>query len=153
MNPIPLKEQLERAKPGKLKPGTSLRQLINRLVSNLLIVAAGSRTSITNEVAADLYFETEEMTVASIVDELLTAVVANARQGNIHIRAERLQDAVTLDIQERNNYNGFALLHRVRSMEPDAARVGGYIKMDDYRKLQTHIFFSFADQRKFSVMA
>jgi hypothetical protein len=123
--------------------GTSLRLLVNRLVSDSLAPTVHNKSCIVNEVPADIRMIADEDKVMPVISELLTSVVANARNGNIHISAERFRDVVILEIQERNNYNGYALAYRIQSIEPQATMLGGYIRMKGQQELITTISFSF----------
>jgi hypothetical protein len=123
--------------------GTSLRLLVNRLMSDSLAPAVHTKSFIVNEVPADIRMIADEDKVMPVISELLTTVVANARNGNIHISAERFRDVVILEIQDRNNYNGYALAYSIQSIEPQATMLGGYIRMKGQQELVTTISFSF----------
>jgi hypothetical protein len=46
-------------------------------------------------------------------------------------------------MQERNNYNGYALAFSLKSIEAYAAMIGGNIGIKDPQKLVTTVSFSF----------
>lgn len=81
--------------------------------------------------------------IFSVMKELLTIVVSNSKNGKIYISAERFRDVIILDIQERNNNNGYALAYQVSNIEREAAAIGGHISMLEPRKKITTVSFSF----------
>ncbi len=138
-----MKNQFPIGPADTIKAGTSLRLLVNRLVSNSLTPAAHDKNHIVNEVPGELRMTADESKVAPVISELLATVVANARNGNIHISAEKCRGMLILEIQERNNYNGYALASSIKSIEPLARMIGGNISMSAPQQLVITISFSF----------
>ena len=123
---------------------TSLQSLINHLLRHSLSdLLRQSDSSVMNEIPAELCLAVDERKVEPIIRELLVAVLNNARKGRIHIRADKFRDIVILDILDQSNYNGYALEYSVRSIEPLARGVGGYISIKGKQQLKTTISFSF----------
>ena len=96
-----------------------------------------------NDVEQGVVILNDDSNVITILHELLDTVVKNSRCGDIHITAERYSDVVIIEIQERNNYNGYALAFSIGSIEPDAALVGGHISMKGQQQKVATISFSF----------
>jgi hypothetical protein len=96
-----------------------------------------------NEVSESLIVEANQEKLASVMHSLLSSVLDNARNGEIHISAEKFRDIVILEIQDRNNYNGYALGCRLKSVEPEARRMGGDISVTGQQQLVATISFSF----------
>lgn len=132
--------------PGNNQAPLSFSQLIKSLVDQKQPVAAQHNTRIVNEVEKHLILGAGALQLQQVLEELLDAVIGNSKEGDIHITAERFKDMVLLHIQERNNYNGYALSFSVGSIEPDAAKIGGHISMEGARKKETTISFSFPAQ-------
>jgi hypothetical protein len=126
--------------------GVSLKQLINQLLGNSMATAFRSHSLVINEVSRDIQLSKDKAAVVPVLRDLLATVVANARKGNIYISAERFRDILTVQIQERNNYNGYALGYSVHAMESDATMVGANISIQGEKQLVTTISFSFANQ-------
>ncbi len=124
----------------------SLNQLIRSLVENTQPLAIQHHTKVVNEVDGRLLLGEGASQLSSVLEELLDAVILNSREGDIHITADRFKDMVLLYIEERNNYNGYALSFSVGSLEPDAARIGGHISIEGERKKEAIIQFSFPGQ-------
>ncbi len=124
----------------------SLNQLIKSLVENTQPLAIQHHTKVVNEVDGRLLLGEGALQLSSVLEELLDAVILNSREGDIHITADRFKDMVLLHIEERNNYNGYALSFSVGSLEPDAARIGGHISIEGERKKEATIQFSFPGQ-------
>ena len=125
-----------------VNPGVSLRQLVNQLMSDSLTNAIHNKTTIVNEVPADIRVVMAADEVGSVIGELLSTVILNSNKGNIRIKAERFRDVMVLYIQERNNNNGYALAYSLKSIEPRAAMIGGFLTIKDYQALETTISLS-----------
>jgi len=128
---------------GVFNSGTSLNQLIANLVKGSLPVASNNRTNIVNEVGYSLVIGNNNEKVVSVMKDLLTTVVQNSNQGDIHISAERYSDIVVLQIQERNNYNGYALAFSIMSIESQINETGGSLSIDGKQKKVATISYSF----------
>jgi hypothetical protein len=121
----------------------SLQQLVSNLVNNSRSAARHNNTNVVNEVELGIALGMSMQHAIGIMSDILTTIVANSRNGEIHITAERFRDIVTLEFQERNNNNGYALAYTIGSIEPDAASVGGHISITGPQKKITTITFSF----------
>ena len=121
----------------------SLQQLISKLVNNSLPAAHEKNTKLLNEIGQGIVLEATMKKTITLINDLLNTVVANSRNGEIHISAERHRGQVILKIQERNNYNGYALSSSIGTLEPDAVSAGGYLSMSSQQKIVTTICFSF----------
>ena len=125
-------------------PGISLQSLINHLLRHSLSdLLRSSDSSVMNEIPAELYLAIDENKVTAVIKELLATVLSNARKGRIHLRADRLRDIIILEILDESNYNGYALENSVRSIEPLARTIGGYISIKGKQQLETTISFTF----------
>jgi hypothetical protein len=126
---------------------TSLQSVINHLLRHSLNdLLCRSDSSVMNEIPAELYLAIDKNKVALVIKELLAIVLANARRGRIHIRAERFRDIIILEIQDQSNYNGYALDYSIRAVEPLARMIGGHISIKGKRQLETSVSFSFPNQ-------
>ncbi len=124
----------------------SLQGIINNLVGNLIQDNPGNRCEIFNEVTSDITLLAEESRIAPVLEELLSTVVSNAHNGRIHISAERFRDIITIEIEERNTNNSYALSYSIKALEPIARLAGGYIAIKGQQRLKTTISFSFPNQ-------
>jgi hypothetical protein len=140
----PMRPQLYPTPGGATSNATSLKSLINHLLRHSLNdTMRNSDSSVINEIPEELYLVADDNKIIPVIKELLATIVVNARKGRIHIRAERFRDIVILEIQDRSNYNGYALDYSIRSIEPLARMVGGYISIKGQQQLETTISFSF----------
>ncbi len=146
VNSNPLKEQSIQGFFVRSSAGTPLKSMVNRLVSNLLATAIEQDTVIVNEVPGHVQIAAHDTKTVQVISELLTTVVANSKKGIIHIYAERLGEMITFSIQDRNNYNGYALSFSIQSIAPMAVMAGGYLSMKGLQQLETTISFSFPVQ-------
>lgn len=121
-----------------------LQQLINRMVASLRINLTDTNT-IVNEIPAELAIAAEKGASCAIMEDLLRAVFFNARNGDIHISAEKFAGAVLFRIEDRNNYNGYALAARLQGIEPEARKLGGDVYIKGQQQLVTTVSFCFPD--------
>jgi hypothetical protein len=121
----------------------SLKQMVNTFVNSSLPAARQNKSNVVNEVGQEFLLGSDCSKISGILSELLNTVVINSRNGEIHITADRYHDIVTLEIQERNNYNGYALAYSIGSLEPDAVKIGGHISIKGSQQRITTVSFSF----------
>ena len=133
---------------GSTDPGTSLQQLVNDLVNKSLSQAINNKSNVVNEIDKRIILAAADPRVPFILEDLLSTVIANSHNGEIHITADMYGDVVTVQIQERNNYNGYALSFSVQSIEPEAIEAGGYISINGAQKRITTISFSFPNNMR-----
>ncbi|NOT50824.1 MAG: hypothetical protein HOP10_06070 [Chitinophagaceae bacterium] len=125
----------------------SLQQLVSNLVNNFLPAAHRNNTQLVNEVRQEIALgKSVTQSTIAVMSDLLSTVIINSKNGEIHISAERFSNTVTLEIQERNNYNGYALAFSVGAIEPLAHSFGGHIRINGPQKRVATISFSFPDQ-------
>ncbi len=145
-----MENQLNAGPAGIFEGGISLQLLVNRLVSGSKDTAIRNKTSIINEVPRNIQMLVDETKVVPVIDELLNTVIANARNSEIHISADRFRDIVILNIQDRNNYNGYALAFSIMSMEAQVAEAGGTLVIIGKQEKVATVSFSFPNSMKTS---
>lgn len=139
-----MREQLHPGLPVTANTGSSLQSIVNYLLRHPLAdTLREADSSVINEISADLVLRADRNKITSLIQDLLETVIRNARKGRIHIKADRFRDIVILEIQDRSNYNGYALENSIRWMEPQARMVGGYISLKGIQQLDSTISFSF----------
>jgi len=146
MNPNLMKNQPNAGCAGVFDYKTSLQLLVNRLVSNSLAGIVHSKSIVVNDVPSEFFITADENKITPVIRELLTTVIANARNGRIYISAERFKDIIILQIQDRNNYNGYALGYSLKAIECEATIIDGNISIRGQRQLVATISFSFPNQ-------
>ena len=127
-------------------PGISLQILVNQLLSNSMTTAFQNKSLVINEVSREVLLPKEKVTSAPVIRDILAAVISNSKNGEIYISAERFRDMITLQVQERNNYNGYALSSSLAFLESEAAVAGGNLQVDGAQKKVVTISFSFPMQ-------
>lgn len=124
--------------------GTSLQTFIDHLLYHPLAESLHrSNSQVVNEIPAELSLSKGEAMIFPVIEELLSVVLLNARKGNITVRAERFRDIMILEIEDCNNYNGYALDYSLRSLESSARLAGGHISAKGQQQLVSTISFSF----------
>ena len=124
------------------QPGIPLQQLIDGLVGDSLPHAMRKGSVVVNEVGRGVVLRSLDYRLTGLLDLVLQTVIENSRHGDIHISAERKREELVLYIQERNNYNGYALSFSIGALADDAAVIGGRLEMDNPNKLRTTISLS-----------
>lgn len=123
----------------------SLQLLVNNLAVNLTGALHQNKIGIINEVSPELKMLADLNHVVPVINEILTTVVTNGRNTCILITAEKFGDIVTLNIQDRNNFNGYALSFSLMSIGQQARFIGGNISIDGAQKRVATVSFSFPD--------
>lgn len=139
-----MKKQLQ-PHGGVLNTPVSLQQLVSSLVSGFLPAATHHHTQLVNDVRQEIALGAQNQSALAVISDLLNTVVENSRNGEIHITADKYRNVVILNIEERNNYNGYALSYSVGAIEPAAASAGGHISITGPQKRIITITFSFPD--------
>lgn len=119
---------------------------MNELIADISPAALDNQSCMSNEVGKEILIDGNNQKLIALISELLGTVVANSRNGEIHITADRFSDVVILSIQERNNYNGYALSYSVRCMEEEAIKMGGHISINGPQQRVATVSFSFPAQ-------
>jgi len=126
--------------------GTSLQSLVNSIIDQEIKEAFRLRTILINQVPFGLITIADTSSIRPIIHKLIAAVVRNSKNGEVHITADRFRETMSIIIEERNNYNGYALAFSLRSIEPLARLVGGYISVRGQYELNATITFCFPNQ-------
>ena len=135
--------QLNAGSAGIIDAGISLQLLVNRMVSSLTDISIRNRISVVNEVSGGIQVVADKIKIVAIIEELLTTVIANARNSKIYVTADRFRDSVILNIQDQNNNNGYALEFSVMTIESEINEAGGSLTIDGKQKKVATISFSF----------
>jgi hypothetical protein len=127
-------------------PGVCLRQLVNQLLGTSMATAFQNNSVVTNEIPREVQFSREKANIAPVIKDMLATIISNSRNGQIYISAEMYSDIITLQIQERNNYNGYALAWSINAMEAEATLAGGSISINGAQQKVVTISLSFPFQ-------
>lgn len=119
-----------------------LRQLIDGLVGNSLSIAAANGTVVLNKVGGEVILQNGSDRFVQLLDEIIRAVIINSRRGDIHISANKKNGSLQFHIEDRSNYNGYALSFSVSSLVPDAAFIGGRLEIVNPNSLETMVLLS-----------
>jgi hypothetical protein len=144
-----MKTKTDSLSAARLRPiknqekGLSLQQLVNQLLVNSMSTAFHSKTLVINEISRSMELSKDRAGVAPVIRELLSTIILNARNGQIYISADRFKDITTLYVQERNNYNGYALAYSVRTLEQEAAAHGANITINGEQQRVVTVAISF----------
>lgn len=123
--------------------GLSLQLLVNQLLANSMATAFHTKTLVINEVSRAMELAKDNAGIAPVIRDLLSTIIINARNGEIHISADRFRDITTLYVQERNNFNGYALGYSVRTLEQEAAVHGANISITGEQQRVVTVSISF----------
>jgi hypothetical protein len=146
---ITMKTKTDSLSSARLHPvkyqdrGLSLQLLVNQLLANSMPTAFHSKTLVINEISRAMELSKDRAGIAPVIRDLLSIIIINARNGQIHISADRFRDITTLYVQERNNNNGYALGYSVRTLEQEAAVHGANISITGEQQRIVTISISF----------
>lgn len=140
---VSLMNNYHQSKSPALSFRISLQILLDKLCESLQAQALRNKSTIVSDVPGAINVIIKNQKIIPIITELLDAVVVNSRNSQIHITAERFRDIIILQIQDRNNYNGYALGFSVHSLGQEAADAGGYIQFKDQQQKIATISLSF----------
>jgi hypothetical protein len=121
----------------------SLRLLINSAIGHLTGIINKSKITIDNCVSSDLGIYLEQNKIATVIYDMMAIIISNARNTTISITADRFRDIIIVNVEDRNNYNGYALSFSLMSIEADATKAGGSLCIHDAQKKVTTVSFSF----------
>lgn len=131
---------------GAVAHGISLHSLANDICSELMPLALRSTSVLVNEIPPSLCTTAQENAIAPFLRELVSAVLRNARQGRVHLSADKFGDVISIYVEDQNNYNGYALSSSIAQMEPLARVMGGFLSLKGAQQLIATVTFSFPDQ-------
>lgn len=123
----------------------SLQAVINKLLKYSSEIARKNNTAIINSVQQGIYLKQENHKVIPVITELIETVVSNARNSEICITAERFRDLVILQVQDTNNFNGYALGFSLQSMENEALGAGAVIQFKNQQQRVATVSLSFSN--------
>lgn len=109
-------------------------------------MAERNGTRIRNEVGRGVVLRKVNEDFTRFLEEVLQAVISNARRGDIRISLRRDRQHLVLQITDRNNYNGYALSCRIGALIPDAILLGGNLDIRNPRQLEATVSFHLPDR-------
>ena len=128
---------------GFKQAAISLRLLINSTIGHLTGIINKNKISINNCVSVDLAICLEQNKVAAVIYDMMAIIISNARNTAISITADRFRDIIIVNVEDGNNYNGYALSFSLMGIEADATMAGGSLCIHDAQKKVTTVSFSF----------
>lgn len=137
-----MKQQFNKGCRAPGYQGIRLQQLIDGLVGNSLPAASNHGSVVRNEVGRAVVLTGLNDAFTQLLQEVLEAVIDSSRRGNIHISVCRQQHQLVLQITEKNNFNGYALSHRIGTLSQDAETIGSSLEIRNARQLETIISLS-----------
>jgi hypothetical protein len=122
----------------------SLHKLVDEVINVSFPLPAQSKSHVVNNVPSNLYVNSNEAIVASVINGLLDAVITNATDGEIYVSAKELfGNTVKVYVKDNNCYNTYAVACGLQRMVPLAEQIGGYLNIINQRQKITTIEFSF----------
>jgi hypothetical protein len=129
---------------GDNKTNLSLQKLVDDLIGKTSTNATVNKSAIRNTISPDLYINMNEDIVASVIEGMLTSMMANGTDGVIDITAKELfSNTIKLSVKDNNCYNTYAVACSLQNLVPQAERIGGFLNITNQRQKITTIEFSF----------
>jgi hypothetical protein len=123
--------------------GISLHFLINSMIAHMRATMSTNNIRIENNVSPLVIVHIEDDKMSSVIYDMIETVVSNARNTSIGITAERFSDLTVVSIEDRNNFNGYALSFSLISVEAEARMAGGTLLIRDVQKKVATVSLSF----------
>ena len=127
--------------------GVQLQQLVNNLVGNSLLIAAAKCSAVINEVGGGVFLQNANPKVVTLIGDIIHTVIINSKEGDIHIGAKQHEGNTVLKVQERNNYNGYALSYSLGTLMSDVNVAGADLAITGEKQKITTIVFTFPDKQ------
>lgn len=124
-------------------PEMFLKKIISNLISRSESITAKTHSIIINGIDSTILLKENSKEIIPIIEELLTTVISNSLDSQIYITAEKYKDVIILNIQDRNNNNGYAMAFSVMSVEQQVNEAGGSLKIDGRQSKVATVTFSF----------
>ena len=127
---------------GDSRTNLSLQRLIDDIIQKSL--PGQGNIVIKNNVPASVYINTNENIVASVIGEMLHAMITNAADGDIDISAKELfGNTIKVLVKDNNCYNTYAVACSLQNTVQLAEQIGGYLNITNQRQKITTIEFNF----------
>ena len=127
--------------------GIQLQQLVNKLVGNSLLIATAKCSAVINEVGGGVILQNANPKVVALIGDIIHTVIINSKEGDIHIDAKQNEGNTVLKVQERNNYNGYALSYSLGTLMSDVNVAGADLAITGEKQKVTTIIFTFPDKQ------
>ena len=127
--------------------GIQLQQLVDKLVGNSLLIAAAKCSAVKNEVGGGVFLQNANPRVVTLIEEIIHTVILNSQKGDIHIGARQMDGNTVLKVQERNNYNGYALSFSIGTLMSDVNVAGAGLCITGEKQKITTVLFTFPDKQ------
>jgi hypothetical protein len=132
--------------PVSRSGNNSLQSLVNELLNDLRESAALNKIVVETDIPVNLCLQAAyRHELVPIISDLLRAMVSNARNTSLCITAEKYSGIVTLRVEDRNNYNGYALSFSLMPVVRQARCIGGEIITRGAQERVASVSFSFPD--------
>ena len=125
----------------------SLQLLVGRLVAGTVSKAVRHGSFFVNDVSPALTLEVNADLVAAVLSQIVTTMVTHASNTCIRISATTSNGVVTLQVRDQHsNGNTYTVASSLKSVQPVAEQIGGYLGITSQDKNDTTVIFSFLNQ-------
>jgi hypothetical protein len=134
--------------PSDADTGISLKLIVNSMVGQLTGAIIQNNIRIENRLLPGLRVYSNQSKAAPVIFDMLACIISNARDTTLSIDAEKFVDTITLTIEDRNTFNGYALAFSLMAIEIEARSAGGFLNTSNVQKRIATVSFSFPDQAR-----
>jgi hypothetical protein len=135
------------AYPAPVQDISTLQQLVGNLMQSFLPVASRNKNHFVNDIPDDLFIDTDQQLVASILSGMLSTIVKNAKDSCICLSAKIYGNVVLVHIKDYNNFSYSSVENNLQQLQPLAERVGGSVSVTSQRRNVATFAFSFTNLR------
>jgi signal transduction histidine kinase len=120
-----------------------LQVLTNNVVTELLPLADQNKCVFLNDIPARLFLGTDPVQIATVLKDLLFAVVSHAKDTCIQLSAKIYTDVVLIHVKDCSTFNSYAVESGLQRLKPIAESMGGFLSITSLRKKVTTVAFCF----------
>jgi hypothetical protein len=129
--------------PATVSTTKSLHRMVNLAAGNLRLTAVNRHSFIINEVSPEFQIETNEHTLAILLNQLLTMVVGNSNHSCIRIEAKEYDDVIFVTVRDNSSFVNGSVAPNIDDIKTLARKMNGAISISNTGNKLNSILLSF----------
>jgi len=134
---------ITKCSPVSVSNTKNLHQMIDQAASNLRLTAVNRHSFIINEVSPEFQIETNESTLAILLNQLLSKVVGNSSNSCIRIEAKEYDDVIFLTVKSNGSFVTDTAPPDIDDIKTIAREMNGAISINNTGNKLNSILLSF----------
>jgi len=130
--------------PNRKRVRVLLYDAVDDMFKIFSVVLKDNEIRIINTISTDILISTGDEVILSVIQRMVTAVVANAFDTTINVTAKEVYgNTLEVKIKDENCYNTYAIAISLQSAVPLAEKIGGHLDITNQKQKITTIEFRF----------